>query len=304
MRRRLKTDIVSASLSEIILFFLFFFLILLGGQLTLAPIKGGLIENADANTDQDIEIILTKIEDLTEQLEKAEQDKSDDKQTIILLQGQKVDLERQLRAARGKTSADRQTIILLRGQVEGLIRTIDEYEKSREDKWPPAITLDDRGYRFETGKSFLSLDFRRKLRTSAIPRLREILRDPRYDITVIEVVGHTDERPIGELPPGQTRRNKPYSNLDDELLDFLQLDRSAQDLTASDNTGLAMARAAAVVAFIKAETDLALTYQILPLSAGQTVDRSNRLAVPQRVPRDERERRRIEIRVRGDFARN
>jgi hypothetical protein len=88
------------------------------------------------------------------------------------------------------------------------------------------------------------------------------------------------------------------SSLDDDLLPFLR-GEAARPPHASDNAGLGMARAAAVARVLLGDERLR-RYTILPLSAGQAIDVDGRLALGVKRS-DERERRRIEIRMRrGD----
>lgn len=75
---------------------------------------------------------------------------------------------------------------------------------------PPIINLSEaRGYNFDVGKSALSADFNQKLKEIIIPELKR--EGQRYNATVIEVIGHTDEQ---RVPPNTT------SNLDTQLLGY------------------------------------------------------------------------------------
>jgi hypothetical protein len=56
-------------------------------------------------------------------------------------------------------------------------------------------------------------------------------------VDVIEVVGHTDEQPIGMRP----------SNLDRDFTEILRGDRSVGTLRPGDTAGLGLARAVSVV---------------------------------------------------------
>ena len=150
---------------------------------------------------------------------------------------------------------------------------------------PPILSLTEaEGYFFELGSAALTASFVEKLRGEVVPRLAEAA--SRYEIDVIEVVGHTDEVPV----------RARASTLDRDLLAYLQGLGAAEDLVASDNVGLGMARAAAVARELIADTRLS-SYEILPLSAGQAIDLGERLA-ESRAEKDIRERRRIEVRMR------
>ena len=149
--------------------------------------------------------------------------------------------------------------------------------------WPPIITLSEAdGYYFETGSAELSPQFRATLSGIIVERLLQIVRQ--YDVNVVEVVGHTSEQPLS----GRT------SNLDKALLLFLQ-GRSSERLIPSDNAGLGLARAVAVLRVLREDKRLS-NLHILPLSGAQLTDIGDRLSTG--VPYAVEQRRRIEIRVR------
>jgi flagellar motor protein MotB len=152
-------------------------------------------------------------------------------------------------------------------------------------QWPPIITLSEaNGNFFKSGSAELSQNFQSKLTTS-IPA--DILKNiKKFDVDVIEVVGHTDEQPIG---PHQ-------SNLDSNLLSVLKNTAGVSTLVPADNAGLGLARAVSVVSVLR-QSPLLAGYKLIPLSGAQLVNTDETLAilgVPANVP----ERRRIEIRLR------
>ena len=112
----------------------------------------------------------------------------------------------------------------------------------------------------------------------------------KYGTNVIEVTGHTDELPVGQVM--QERKN-----LDKSLLGVLNGRERSADLGACDNVGLGMARAAAVVAELT-RLGLARQFTILPLSAGPSINVDGTLAEGLALPASEPARRRIEIRLR------
>jgi flagellar motor protein MotB len=155
---------------------------------------------------------------------------------------------------------------------------------------PPIITLaEDQGYKFESGDASLTPAFREKLTREKVPEL--IRYASAYGVNVIEVIGHTDEIPVGNRT----------SNLDYLLIPFLRSGTAPepmQQLQATDNAGLGMARAAAVARYLLADPGLkALKMQILPLSGAQVIDVHDALSVGS-DQREDRNRRRIEIRTR------
>jgi hypothetical protein len=104
-------------------------------------------------------------------------------------------------------------------------------------------------------------------------------------VDVIEVVGHTDEQPIGVRP----------SNLDQGLVPVLN-GAAIGSLMPADNAGLGLARAVSVVSVLR-QSKLLEGYKLIPLSGAQLVNTDETLALVG-TPGDIRERRRIEIRLR------
>ena len=177
-------------------------------------------------------------------------------------------------------------------RIKDLSQQIDSLKKALGDvshDKPPIISLSEaNGYYFRSGSAELEPDFHRKLITEIIPIL--LREGARYRVDVIEVIGHTDETPV---------RQKNQSILDAALLPFLRGDIAAQTPVGLDNVGLGMARAAAVARVLLSDGRLK-NRAILPLSAGQTTTVDGKLAPGhfKGADTDERERRRIEIRLR------
>ena len=179
-------------------------------------------------------------------------------------------------------------------------------EEGGAHHWPPIITLSEaRGYSFATGSADVTPDFRVKLSTEVVEHLEQIVK--RYHVDVIEVIGHTDERPFNVSQPkpeatpdsaDSTPRLRPVrrpSNLDTALIPFLSGKGDSERLLPSDNVGLGLARAASVVRILAKESRLA-NVRILPLSGGQLIQVGDILSAGS--PGDAKERRRIEIRAR------
>jgi flagellar motor protein MotB len=163
-------------------------------------------------------------------------------------------------------------------------RAISAAQRGREGEWPPFFSLSEAGgYYFESGKATLRPEFERSLRSAIIPMLATQIKD--YDVDVIEVIGHTDEVPmVGS------------SNLDTSLIAASVSRVPISDLRSTDNAGLAMARAVAVVRVLRSDPSLART-AILPLSGAQMIVPIDRMA-DGTAARDDQSRRRIEIRLR------
>ena len=121
-------------------------------------------------------------------------------------------------------------------------------------QWPPIISLSEaNGHYFKTGSAELSPEFRQELTTKTPERIAELVQE--YDVDVIEVVGHTDEQPIGSRP----------SNLDWSLIPVLKNGAAVGSLVPADNAGLGLARAVSVVSVLR-QSKLLDAYKLIPLS--------------------------------------
>lgn len=152
--------------------------------------------------------------------------------------------------------------------------------------WPPIITLTEAdGFFFPTGSAELAPAQRDKLAGPVVDALAIII-DKYSDVNVIEVIGHTDEQPIGRRP----------SNLDGSLFPRLQGNQERPEMIPADNAGLGLARAVAVAEVLLQQKRLT-KFRILPLSGAQLIDLNDDLSGGS-GPKDMESRRRIEIRVR------
>lgn len=163
-------------------------------------------------------------------------------------------------------------------------KAIAKAAAGRKGEWPPFFSLSEAGgYYFESGKATLRPDFVKKLSTEIVPLLRKNIDD--YGVDVVEVIGHTDEVPMS----GQ-------SNLDSLLIPVSQSRVPTEALHSTDNAGLAMARAVAVVRILRADSRLR-GVTILPLSGAQLIVPIDR-AADGRSSVSDQSRRRIEMRLR------
>jgi outer membrane protein OmpA-like peptidoglycan-associated protein len=154
-------------------------------------------------------------------------------------------------------------------------------------QWPPIINLSEAGgYHFKSRSAELSEQFRNDLAGPIPGQILELMKQ--YDVDVIEVVGHTDERPLGSRDFG--------SNLDRELVPVLRNSANIASVVPADNAGLGLARAVSVVSVLLRNKALA-GYKLLPLSGAQLINNDETLAISG-TPGDILERRRIEIRLR------
>jgi flagellar motor protein MotB len=163
-------------------------------------------------------------------------------------------------------------------------RAISRASAGKRGEWPPFFSLSEAGgYYFESGKATLRPDFEQKLRTTIIPLLKRNIDD--YGVDVVEVIGHTDEVPMVGA-----------SNLDQLLISASASRTPIEALHSTDNAGLAMARAVAVVRILRADPRLA-GVTILPLSGAQMIVPIDRVADGS-SSRSDQSRRRIEMRLR------
>ena len=141
-------------------------------------------------------------------------------------------------------------------------------------------------FSFQLGKAELTSEFENYLRKTVAPLLVEM--KSTYGVDVVEVVGHTDTVRMSGTP----------SNLDDELRNGLSGSAPISSLTPSDNAGLGMSRAVAVVRVLLEEQQLS-GLRILPLSGAQLIGLDDQLdSSTSVVPVGKSARRRIEIRLR------
>lgn len=150
-------------------------------------------------------------------------------------------------------------------------------------RWPPIIRLEEAdGYSFPTARNWISPEFAGKLRREVLPQIERYAAE--YDAEVIEVVGHTDERPIAGR-----------SNLDRALIPYLG--GASRPLRPADNVGLAFTRAAAVAREL-APLCQEHGYLVVALSAGQTLIPGDLGRATGKDRGDNPFRRTIEIRLR------
>ena len=153
-------------------------------------------------------------------------------------------------------------------------------------QWPPIIRMSEAdGYFFKSRSAELSPAFRETLLNETPREILDYIK--KYDVDVIEVVGHTDERPI------QARQ---FSNLDRDLSSVLNNTAGVDSLVPADNAGLGLARAVSVVSVLR-QSPLLADYKIIPLSGAQLVNTDETLAIGG-SSEDIQQRRRIEIRLR------
>ena len=173
----------------------------------------------------------------------------------------------------------------LRQQVtEAIDKNSDAPETSKAHQWPPIINLSEaEGYSFNVGSAQLDKKLKEQLEGTITTKIAKILNE--YDVDLIEVIGHTDEQPLAGVP----------SNMDRELNPVLSGKTDVSALRPGDNAGLGLARAVAVAQVLQRQPELKKA-TVLPYSAAQLILPGDRIT--EWVSKDDKSRRRIEIRVR------
>ncbi|WP_348639283.1 MULTISPECIES: hypothetical protein [unclassified Mesorhizobium] len=165
-----------------------------------------------------------------------------------------------------------------------VVANVEKSETSKPHEWPPIINLNElEGYNFDPGSAELSDQFRTKLRQKSA----EIAATAKkYQVDIIEVIGHTDEQTM----------SGDSSNMDRGLRPVLERKEPIGYLHPADNAGLGLARAISVAKFLEAIPQLE-GFTILPMSGGQLILPGDKLTDGNQLG-DVKARRRIEIRVR------
>ncbi|BCA06246.1 OmpA family protein [Bradyrhizobium diazoefficiens] len=233
---------------------------------------------------------------------------------MIILQANGIDLEKALRDAELAAAVKRAMPPSAKStpapqEVADLIaKGTSPDTGSSGHQWPPIITLSEAGgFYFKTGSAELSPAFRTALLTTTPEDIYKYIQ--KYDVEVIEVVGHTDEqafgvRPMMPMAPVADASSAPpllpayrQSNLDRWLPIILRDGGDISRLTPVDNAGLGLARAVSVVSVLRQSPKLA-NFKMIPLSGAQLVNTDETLALGKTPGGDVAERRRIEIRLR------
>lgn len=184
----------------------------------------------------------------------------------------------------GQEAREAATAAGAKDPAEYVKRAIQSQGKGKKGQWPPFFSLSEAGgYYFESGKATLRPAFEKNLREVVIPLLARNIDD--YGVDVVEVIGHTDEVPM----VGQ-------SNLDTRLIAASGGGFPIGELGSTDNAGLAIARAVAVVRVLRSDPRLK-SVTVLPLSGAQMIVPVDRVADGS-ASKSDQSRRRIEIRLR------
>jgi flagellar motor protein MotB len=210
-------------------------------------------------------------------------------ETAANLRANGIDVDKAIRDSRIVDAINKAMAAAGEKQVstQAILDAIERGKGSVGHQWPPIITMSEAGgYYFKSGSAELSPSFRETLLNETPRKILDNI--VKYGVDVIEVVGHTDERPIGLRPFS--------SNLDRDLTAVLKNDAGVARLVPADNAGLGLARAVSVVSVLR-QSPLLAGYKLIPLSGAQLVNTDETLALDGSAG-DIQERRRIEIRLR------
>ncbi len=230
---------------------------------------------------------------LAVQLNSMEVDLTTQESETDLLRSRLANAEREVNEYKRNQSYPEQRIASLQEELTKLKKESDLLRRIKNpanvNDQPPIISLtESEGYSFPTGSSIVGEQFRARIQKEIVPMLLKLTE--KYGTDVIEVVGHTDEVPIGA-------GMKVRSNLDYSLVDALNGKTDPGLLVAYDNVGLGIARAAAV-RMILMSSGLESRFIIIPLSAGPAITTNGLVSSGVSIKLGEDARRRIEIRMR------
>ena len=182
--------------------------------------------------------------------------------------------------------------IFLRAATQEVVNDPDSSSVSYNLRLPILIYSEETENRFASNSAVLSTEFEDWLENQGIKEIETVLARFKAFVSVIEVIGHTDDVPVGPS-------NK--SNLDATLTSFLSTGShiTSDKLKHSDNAGLGLARAASVAAHLKETLGEEFDHiQIIPMSASNLVYPDGTLNRNQSAVISDVSRRRIEIRFR------
>lgn len=153
---------------------------------------------------------------------------------------------------------------------------------------PPILLIPDENYRFDPGSAVVPPAMLDYIKTKLVPNIAKTTKD--YNINTVEIIGHTDEQPIGAST----------SNLDNYLERAANLKGSMSNLKAGSNADLGLMRSLAVVQEllkIQRKNKSMAGIKFRAYSAAQLILPNGDFArIPQQQRQSEAKRRRIEIR--------
>ncbi|MCF2148095.1 flagellar motor protein [Desmonostoc muscorum LEGE 12446] len=152
---------------------------------------------------------------------------------------------------------------------------------------PPILLIKDENSRFDPGSAVIPPTMLDYITNKLVPDIETTTKT--YNINTVEIIGHTDEQPIGII----------NSNLDNTLEVAASQGGSVSTLKAGSNADLGLMRSLAVVKeLLKIQQQNKMQgVQFRAYSAAQLILPSGEFApIPQQKRQSEPNRRRIEIR--------
>jgi outer membrane protein OmpA-like peptidoglycan-associated protein len=152
---------------------------------------------------------------------------------------------------------------------------------------PPILLIKDENSRFDLGSAVIPPTMLNYIKNKLVPDIESTTKS--YNINTVEIIGHTDEQPIGII----------NSNLDNNLEVAASQGGSVSRLKAGSNADLGLMRSLAVVKeLLKIQQQNKMPgIQFRAYSAAQLILPNGEFApIPQQKRQSEPNRRRIEIR--------
>lgn len=223
--------------------------------------------------------------------EETEQNLSDTERQVRLLQREIATLENELGESTStvrqlnQASAElRQLLLRSNEQSRGRVEILQSEIKRLKSAPPVVVIQDSGGFQFDSGSASLPNDLKRYIALDLVDRIEEI--SQQRNLYVVEIIGHTD----GQVNFGR-------GNLDQQLEEVAQGQRSVKSLVPGSNADLGLMRALEVVKqlqTVQEQTGRLDGVQFRPYSAAQLQLPSGEFANSNRDP--DANRRRIEIR--------
>jgi flagellar motor protein MotB len=174
--------------------------------------------------------------------------------------------------------------MLKKYDIQKIDSLLSEQAAKSHDKPPHIVLSEADGFFFDSGRAEIKPQFLQRLKEIIVPQIVHAMNT--YDVDIVEVIGHTDSEPVG-----------PHiSNLDSVFPSVIRGEVQIGGAHSSDNAGLGLMRAVAVVKALLEEPSTR-NYRLLPFSAGQLIDTNEKLLI-EAPNRGVDARRRIEIRLR------
>ncbi|MDJ0735133.1 MAG: flagellar motor protein [Nostocaceae cyanobacterium] len=179
-------------------------------------------------------------------------------------------------------------ILLLLLLIASAKYTISQITNQKNKGTPPILLIKDESYRFELGSAEIPRLMFNYIRDKIVPDIERTTKD--FEINTVEIIGHTDEQPIG----------RAISNLDQNLEKVANGQITVANLNPGSNADLGLMRSLAVVRVlldIQKQQNRMQGINFRAYSAAQLIlPNGNFASIPQNQRQENVQRRRIEIR--------